>query len=560
MDILTTINQTIAKGFPWLLFPQALESEFKQVVRERILNRVIPVGLSALIFIIVFCIFDWIFLQSHIAAHTSAIRIVFVIPVIFITTLWLYLKPPKYYLWIYSSTHLLISLSIIYIIWYTHIQGINLPYEGLMITMMYGFFIMALPFYTALLLNIAMVLIYAITEPLYYFSFTDYLNNVLFLSIVLISAAIGAYVNEYTQRENFLRKRALEIHHNNTLNSINKKNNYLAAASHDIRQPLQGISLICKTLMSQQPHNNKISKLNNGIETLNSMFIQMLDMSKINFDLVNPIHKTIDLNKLIIQLTDGFSERLNNKGINLEIRAKKSIEALNFISDFTIISRVINNLIENAIRHSDCDVISIKSEIIGEDIKLSIIDNGKGISKEIQKGMYSEFTKGDDSIDGLGLGLSIVYEFCKKLDHKLSFESLPNKTIFSIYLPIDKQHSLHKKIESPKKSVILIIDDDQKIINNISSMLVAWNYQVISANGVQHGISLINKELHCVICDWNLNDGCGETIIQECYRQSIQSILISSQKITNIDILNQCKFIQKPISPSRLKSALLKII
>ena len=53
MDILTTINHTIAKGFPWLLFPQALESEFKQVVRKRILNRVISVGLSALVFIIV---------------------------------------------------------------------------------------------------------------------------------------------------------------------------------------------------------------------------------------------------------------------------------------------------------------------------------------------------------------------------------------------------------------------------------------------------------------------------------------------------------------------------
>jgi signal transduction histidine kinase/CheY-like chemotaxis protein len=556
MDILTTINQTIAKGFPWLLFPKTLESEFKQVIRERILNRVIPVGLSALVFIIVFCIFDWIFLPSHIAAHTSAIRIVFVIPVIFITTLWLYFKPPKYYLWIYSSTHLLISLSVIYIIWYTHIQGINLPYEGLMITMMYGFFIMALPFYTALLSNIAMVLIYTITEPLYYFSFADYLNNVLFLSIVLISAAIGAYVNEYTQRENFLRKRALDIHHENTLSSISKKNNYLAAASHDIRQPLQGISLISKTLISEQPDNHKISKLNNGIETLNSMFIQMLDMSKINFNLVNPIHQRINLKELITQLTDGVSERLNKKSISLKV----NVEPIFFISDFTIISRVINNLIENAIRHSSCDVISIKSKIINDEIKLSIIDNGKGISKEIQRSMFSEFTKGDDSIDGLGLGLSIVYEFCKNLDHKLSFDSLPNSTIFSIYLPIDQQSLETKDTENTKKNIILIIDDEQDIIDNISEMLITWGYQVISANGIQHGISLINKELHCVICDWNLDDGCGETIIQKCYAESIPGILISSQKVTNADILNQCKFIQKPISPSKLKATLLKII
>jgi signal transduction histidine kinase/CheY-like chemotaxis protein len=556
MDILTAVNQTIAKGFPWLLFPKSLESEFEKVVRKRILNRVVTVGLSAIIFIIVFCIFDWVFLQPHIAAHTSAIRIVFVIPIVIITTLWLCLKPPKYYLWIYSSTHLLISLSIIYIIWYTHIRGINLPYEGLMVTMMYGFFIMALPFYTALSLNLTVVLIYAIIEPLYYLSFPDYLNNTLFLSIILISAAIGAYVNEYNQRGNFLRKRALDIHHENTLASINKKNMYLAAASHDIRQPLQGISLISQSLMSDLPDNDKISRLNSGIESLNSMFVQMLDMSKINFNLVKPIHEKINLTELITQLTDGVSERLNNKGIRLEI----NVDEVNVISDFTILSRVINNLIENSIRHSNCDVISIKSEVIGDDIRLSIMDNGKGISTEVQNSMFSEFTKGNNAIDGLGLGLSIVYNFCKKLGHKLNFESTKKSTIFSILLPLDISDLKHENNKTENKKTILVIDDDQEIINKISEMLKIWNYTVISANGIQHGINLINKDLDCVICDWNLDDGCGETIIQECDKECIPSILISSQRIINLDILNKCKFIQKPISPSKLKSSLLKII
>lgn len=556
MDILTTVNQTIAKGFPWLLFPKSLELEFKKVVRKRILNRVTTVGLSAIIFIIIFCIFDWVFLQPHIAAHTSVIRIVFVIPVIIIATLWLCFKPPKYYLLIYSLTHLLTSLSIIYIIWYTHIQGINLPYEGIMVTMMYGFFIMALPFYTALLLNIAVGLIYAITEPLYYFSFPDYLNNILYLSIILISAAIGAYVNEYNQRGNFLRKRALDIHHENTLASINKKNIYLAAASHDIRQPLQGISLISQSLMSEQPDNDKISRLNNGIESLNSMFIQMLDMSKINFNLVKPIHERINLKELVTQLTDAASERLNNKGITLEI----NVDKVDFISDFTILSRVINNLIENSIRHSGCNVISIKSEIIADDIKLSIMDNGKGISTEAQNNMFSEFTKGNNEIEGLGLGLSIVYNFCKKLEHKLSFESTKNSTVFSILLPLDKKDLELEQTKSNNQKTILIIDNDEEVINTISEMLKTWNYTVISANGVQHGISLINKNLNCVICDWNLNDGCGETIIQKCHEKCIPSILISSQKITNLDILNKCKFIQKPITPSKLKSSLLKVI
>ena len=552
---LSNINKTIDAGFPWLIFPKPLETEFQSFIRNRILKRVIPIGISAAGFIILFCAIDWLLLDPALAMHTSVVRLVFVLPVIILVTSWLYLKPPSYYLWIYSATLLFTSLSIIYIIWFTHMKGINLPYEGLMITIMYGFFIMALPFYTALFLNIVMVLVYALTEPLYYFSFADYINHVLFLSIILFSAAIGAYVIEHNQRSNFLRKLSLDILHKNALNSLKQKNKYLAAASHDIRQPLQGIKYIGESIKTDLPNNHKINQLNNGIDTLNSMFNQLLDISKINLNLIKPQFSIFSISDLLFQIESSLSVRVKNKGINITLE----IEDTHIRSDYTFLTRVIQNIIENSIKHSQCNEITIKSYFVNNSIKLSIKDNGIGIQKEKQITIFNEFTKGESTTEGLGLGLSIVSQFCDKLGHKLEFSSSPSCTEFSIYLDIPNQSDHDSSLELNTAKKILLIDDDPAVLITLSRKLISWGYDITCANGMHQGMNLLKNEWDGIITDWNLPDGCGNEIIEVCDLKSIPSILISTKEVTNHSTLEKSTFLIKPISYSRLRSALLKI-
>lgn len=562
MDKLTLIDHTITKGFPWLVFPKVLEDDFQVYVRQRILKRALPVGISAGMFVLAFCGLDWLLLDPATALHTSVVRITLVLPVIIMATLWLHLKPPSYYLWIYSATLLISSASIVYIIWLSHNQGIILPYEGLMIAMMYGFFIMALPFYLALGINILIVLAYALTEPFFYSAPNTYLNNVLFLTIVLLSAAIGAYVTEHNQRANFLRKRMLDIHHENTLLSIQHKNKYLAIASHDIRQPLQGIALIGKTLERQDPNNHKIQKLNQGIHTLNSMFSQMLDISKINLNLISTKLDTFHLQSFITQNSLGFDTRLQSKKITLTIDIHDCI----IKSDFTILSRVLYNLIENALNHSQADEIKISNTLDAQYTQLTISDNGKGISPHIQDAIFNEFVKDDQSHNGLGLGLAIVAQFCEKLNHPLSFNSQTGNTQFTIRLPLAPTTKPNMSIaahEEEQKKTILLIDDDTELLSSLSNQLCKWGYKVTCANGLQHGMSLIHHDWHLVICDWDLGDGCGEKVIQYCVEHKVPSLLISSSKqaaLLELTQLTNSLFLPKPISLPRLRSQLLGII
>ncbi|NVK37419.1 MAG: hybrid sensor histidine kinase/response regulator [Gammaproteobacteria bacterium] len=557
MITLSLIDRTIEKGFPWLFFPKPLEQEFQAFVRQRILNRILPVGISAALFIIVFSGLDWLLLHPIVAKHTSIIRLGLVLPAIAITTLWLYFKPPKYYLAVYSVGLILANISIIYIIWLAHVQGINLPYEGLMITIMYAFFIMALPFYLALSINLAMVCMYALTEPLFYLNFSDYLNHVIFLSVILVSAAIGAYVTEHQLRANFLRKRTLDIHHQNTLKSIEKKNKYLAAASHDIRQPLQGLSLMSDLIKRDHPHDVNIEHVAQGIATLQSMFNQMLDLSKVNLDLLKPQFDQIYLTNFCHQVINNVEQTAKRKGILLHHDIHDAVVS----SDYTLLSRILHNLIDNALQHSQCRDIWVYTDLQDNHAILSIKDNGLGIPESIQQTLFDEFTKGDQSQTGLGLGLAIVSQFCKKLGITLTFESNENGSCFYLTLPISEKLTVNEVVNQ-NKAKLLLVDDDVDLAANLTQKLSGWGYEVTQAHGLQHGLSLVEQDWDVVISDWNLGDGCGEEIIQYTCNNKIPSVMISTHDSATIRSFVDkvgCAYLQKPISPSRLRASLLQL-
>jgi len=285
------------------------------------------------------------------------------------------------------------------------------------------------------------------------------------------------------------------------------------------------------------------------------MFNQLLDISKINLNLIKPQFSIFSISDLLFQIVSSLSVRVKNKGIKITL----DIEGTHIRSDYTFLSRIIQNIIENSIKHSQCNEITIKSYFVNNSIKLSIKDNGIGIQKEKQITIFNEFTKGESTTEGLGLGLSIVSQFCDKLGHKLEFSSSPNCTEFSIYLDIPNQSDHDSSLELNTAKKILLIDDDPAVLITLSRKLISWGYDITCANGMHQGMNLLKNEWDGIITDWNLPDGCGNEIIEVCDLKSIPSILISTKEVTNHSTLEKSTFLIKPISYSRLRSALLKI-
>ena len=232
-------------------FPRALESDYGQHLRKKVLQRVPMVGLTSIVFFVLFAIFDQYMLPANISSTTATVRIFIVCPVILIGCLWIYYKPPKFYLMPYGFTFLFSSLSVVWVIWLAHSHSVLLPYEGLMITMMYGFVVMGFPLLVACLLNAITLYVYVITEPFYYLSFHTYVNNVIFLVAMYLAGSVSAVILSYSQRSQFLQQTLLNLSEERARLDLEAKNRYLAVASHDLRQPLQAINMMAEQMCDQ---------------------------------------------------------------------------------------------------------------------------------------------------------------------------------------------------------------------------------------------------------------------------------------------------------------------
>ena len=548
------LNALLEKGHLILGFPHELEQQYSLHVRKRILQRVPMVGLTSICFLMLFAVLDQFMLPASVAYTTATARVLFVCPVIFLFCLWLYLKPPKFYLLLYSIAFLFVSLSAVWVIWFAHKQGALLPYEGLMITIMYGFVILGLPLFLACLLNAIVLCAYIFTEPFYILNFNTYLNNVLFLSAMYLAGFVSALILSHSQRNQFLQQALLNLTDERSRLDLDAKNRYLAVASHDLRQPLQAINMMSNQ-MCETSNDENLKKLNAASNALNNMFGQLLDASKINLDLMHVNIEPINLARFFEHIITPYQFSYAKKGINLQYE-KIDVWVL---SDYAGLQRIVNNLLQNALVHSGASDVYIKGIKDETHFKLIIKDNGCGILDDDKEAAFEEFIQlnVDHSHQGLGVGLSIVKTLTKELDHKLQLNS-DQGCEFIVSLPICSGPLIHEKNNMTQRNTVLIIEDDEQLIQQYKTWFENWGWGINTTSCVKQAMLLLEKKPSLVMTDWNLPDGSAHTIlnkIQNMMAYEPEVIVVSENDALHkkINVTNQ--YFVKPITASRLRAA-----
>lgn len=547
------LNALLKKGRLTLGFPSELEKQYSKQVRKKILQRVPIVGLTSICFLILFAVLDQFMLPAPLAHTTAVVRTLVVCPIIFIFCLWMYLKPPKFYLLIYSIAFLFGSLSAVWVIWFAHKHGALLPYEGLMITIMYGFVIVGLPLFLACLLNSIVLCAYIFTEPFYILSFNTYVNNVMFLSAMYLAGFVSALILSQSQRSQFLQQALLNVSDERSRLDLEAKNRYLAVASHDLRQPLQAINMM-STQMCETSDDENLKKLNQASSALNNMFSQLLDASKINLDLMDVNIESIELSRFFEHIITPFQYAYKQQDmalhcgdINYSVR-----------SDYGALQRIVNNLLQNALVHSNATDVWVSAERQGTFLIIKIKDNGCGIKAQDQHAAFEEFTQLSDKKQnqGLGVGLSIVKKLTKALDHELHLYS-DQGCEFTLRLPLCEA----PKAQKTKRNSVLIIEDDPMLLAQYESWFNKWGWQVHVANHVQQAFHLLEQRISLIVTDWNLTDGSGEEVLQHLntmmqhnadYRPSV--IVVSENTDLHNKLKLECEYLVKPITASRLRA------
>ena len=360
------------------------------------------------------------------------------------------------------------------------------------------------------------------------------------------------------------------------------KARFLAAASHDLRQPLHALNLFVAQLHAESEpaeRSRLVTRIDAAVSAMNELFNALLDMSKLDAGMLEVNLTDFPVERLFKQMETTFAGAAREKGLGLSVSSSRAWVR----SDFILLERILLNLVSNAVRYTARGGIVIGCHRRGERLRLDVQDSGPGIPEDQQRNIFREFYQlaGPEpgQRGGLGLGLAIVDRLCRLLDHPVEVESTPGKgSRFSISVPLAAERTgLAEAPVSPARAsdpvagkLIVVIDDDALVLDGMRGILRSWGCSVVSAASdteVLAELREMGRRPDAVVSDYRL--GGGTTGIDAIERlrgamgAAIPAFLISGDtsperlrdaRVSGYDLLH------KPVPPMALRAMLNRLL
>lgn len=354
------------------------------------------------------------------------------------------------------------------------------------------------------------------------------------------------------------------------------KTHFLAAASHDLRQPIHAMSLLLAVLEEnntpeQQP--KVLNKMRGTVESLENLLNALLDISRLDAGSVKVDKKVFTLMSVLKPMQDEFQILAEQK----ELLLFWPQNDFTLHSDPILLEQVLRNLITNAIRYTNTGRIIIDAEKDENKLTVSVADTGIGISKIEQDSIFDEFYQvGNQQRDrnhGLGLGLAIVKRILDLLESKIQLESSDKGSCFSFCLDlseevIDKQRMVENLIETKLKlsSIVCILEDDEQVSDAMQTLLQSWGCSVLVASNAEAMIKKLNYSHvipDVIISDLQLGDDINGVEESECLWEEFNRIIptviitgnIEAEQLADIK-QKGLPVLYKPVAPARIRTFL----
>jgi signal transduction histidine kinase/CheY-like chemotaxis protein len=343
--------------------------------------------------------------------------------------------------------------------------------------------------------------------------------------LALLVALVGfAYVGSMTLISQRLYQMAKELYNNRERLAVAleeaeaagmSKTRFLAAASHDLRQPIHSLSLFVAALglQKQTPRASELTEnIVSAVAALSSQMDALLDISKLDAGVVPVEIETFDLTETVERIGLELQRDAQAANVKLNVVVSGSTQVS---SDPRLLERIIRNLVTNALTHNrDCEVV-LGIERADSECELVVSDTGVGIPLEQQQRIFDEFyqvhNQERDRSNGLGLGLSIVKRLAKLLDLRLSFESREGAgTSFRFTLPIvDSEVGTSPQLSDATTATeslrVLVLDDDRDILKGMESLLTSLGNVVRTAETPAQGLAIAREwEPEIALVDFRL--------------------------------------------------------
>jgi two-component system CheB/CheR fusion protein len=397
-------------------------------------------------------------------------------------------------------------------------------------------------------------------------------------------AGVVITFTDITQRKK--TKLALKAAQEVAENANIAKSRFMAAASHDLRQPLQTLTLL-NALLAKITGGAQAQKLLKKIdETTNSMgdiLGTLLDINQIDAGVVKPEMESFPINRLLEKLGSEFSVIAEARGLSLRTVPC----SLNIYTDPKLLEQIIRNLLSNALKYTKKGGVLLGCRRGQHTLTIEVLDSGPGIPKTELKVIFDEYHQVNniarDRSRGLGLGLSIVQRLGDILGHAVSVKSTYGRgSVFSVevavsnLVPIDKTEPREENSgkTNPKKdphiASILIIEDDPDIRHLLEMFLIEEGHVIAAARDGESALQLVASKMvtpDLIIVDYNLPNGTnGLQAISELRELDGQafSVIVCTGDISTETIRkiaeHDCVHLSKPMRLKDLNDTICKLL
>lgn len=358
---------------------------------------------------------------------------------------------------------------------------------------------------------------------------------------------------------------------------------FVAAASHDLRQPLNAAVLYLETIDRQQLNPTDAESLLGvglALETLNSLLSTLLDISRLDSGGLHPEPGNFRLQRLFERLAVEYGSIADTRGLALRVRSTSAVVH----SDILLLETVLRNLLSNAIKYTEQGRIVMGARRRNDCVCIVVADTGTGIPGVHMEKIFEEFWRAPGASSGtkgsMGLGLSIVRRICRLLGTDISVQSIPGKgSLFSLELPSgDADHPADdlREQQAPQQAMgfngcpVVVVDDNLEVLRSMARLLQSWDCQVIATGAVEEALTtIIDRDIapKLLLTDFHLGDGNnGIAAINAINAETATpapAIMISSDNSASLrDKLDRLgiPLLTKPVDPARLRATMQHLL
>ncbi|HEY0833534.1 MAG TPA: hybrid sensor histidine kinase/response regulator [Azospirillum sp.] len=359
--------------------------------------------------------------------------------------------------------------------------------------------------------------------------------------------------------------------------AANSKSRFLAAASHDLRQPLQSLLLFAEVLSSGRlgdRERRSMDSIERALGALKMLLDAILDISKLDAGIIGVELAAVSIREVLAQIEGEYAGRAAERRLRFRVLSCNAVVR----TDPALLGRILRNLVENALRYTPHGRILVGCRRRGDGLHVQVLDTGIGIARDKQKDIFEEFVQvansERDREQGLGLGLAIVRRLSELLGHRITVRStLGRGSSFTLELPLARPATDAREPAGPAHPVparngprtVLVIDDDVIVLMGLVAMLEDWGQRTLSASSREEAMERLRASgamPDLILADYRLRAGeTGLDVVEHIWRHAgrkVPAILLTGD--TAPAVLREAhdrglRLLHKPVLPPDLKRA-----